>query len=657
MSTLWDATLILLIAAVALAFVHPRLGALASLAGAALAVPVGGGAALGHPATVSLGSWLGFGDAALRIDGIAGVFLGLVGITGAAVGLRYAERPASRGVTSLHALVLLSVAVVIGADQAFVFLLAWEGLAVAVYLTASADRRRPGTLLAGYLTGGLNKISGAALLAAFALLHGRTGSFRFSDWHAQAAHLAGHTRSIVFLLLLIGFASKIGVPPLQAGLPAGYEAAPGPAAASLSVALVAGFYGLWRLVFETIGPAQLWWGEVVLVVGALTALVGILYAIADDDLLRFLGFSSVEHTGVTLLGFGAALIGQATGHAQLAAVGLLAATLHLTAHALAKTLALLAAERIGRAAGTTRMRPLGDVGRDLPRTSAALALATVTLAALPPFGGFVSEWFTLESLIQGFRIDDTLAQLLMALAAAALALTAGLGLLAFAKLFGSVVLGRARTPRERIGEPRDPGAGLVLLGACAALLGVAAPWEIRLLGRALTGAVGFNPASHAISHPLVLGPVYGDFSVLAPTWLALVLAAFATTTALAVRLLRRAPVRRAAPWVSGTALDARLVQYTPAGYSNPIRVVLRPLYAFRRSVRPVAQPTPGEPTLVLETQVVPMIEAHVYRPLTALMLGVTAQVRRFQSGRLGTYLAYVLVTLIVIVALIPTLRP
>jgi hydrogenase-4 component B len=655
MSVVWDAALLILLAAAACAFLHPRLSALASVAGAALATVVGIGAALDHPATASLGSWLGFGPAALRIDGLAGVFLGLVGITGAAVSVRYLERPPSRPVTCLHAIVLLSVAAVIGADQAFVFLLAWETLTVAIYLTASADRARPGSLLAGYLTGGLNKISGAALLAAFALLHGVTGSFLFADWHA-AGHLGGDARSLAFLLLLIGFAGKIGIPPLQAGLPASYGSAPGPAGATLSVALVAGFYGLWRLVFQTIGPAVLWWGELVLVVGALTALVGILYAIAEDDLPRFLGFSSVEHTGITLLGFGAALVGQATGNSELAAVGLLAATLHVIAHGLAKTLALLTSERIGQAAGTTAMRPLGDIGRDLPRTSAALALATVTLAALPPFGGFVSEWFTLEALLQGFRVNNTLAQLLMALAAAALALTAGLGLLAFAKLFGSVVLGRQRTPSRLLHEPREPGGGLVLLGACTAVLGIVAPWEIRLLGRAFSTTLGFNPASHVISHPLVLGPVYADFSVLAPTWLAVVLIAFTAVTAGIVRALRRAPARRSAPWVSGTAVAPRLVQYTPAAYSNPIRVVLRSAYSYRRSLRPVAQPRAGEPALVLETQVVPMIEARIYQPLTALMLGLTARVRRLQSGRLGAYLAYVLVTLIVIVALIPTLR-
>ncbi len=658
MSVVWLVALALMAAGIVLPAVGRRVGALATTAGCVLAAVVGVAAALGSAAAhVSLGGWLGFGPAALRVDGIAGIFLALAATTAGAVSLRYLERPPSREVTALHGLVVLAVAVVVTVDQAFVFLLAWEALSVALYLIASADRGRPGTLVAAYLAGALNKLSGAALLAGFGLLYGRTGSFEFAVWRAHAGQIDPTARNVVFVLLIVGFAAKIGLPPLQAGLPVGYEAAPAPAAATMSVAVVAGFAGIWRLVFLTLAPAPLWWGEAILVLGGFTALVGILYAIAQDDVRRFLGFSTVEHSGITLIGLGAALIGQATGRPELAAAGLLAATLHVIAHAIAKTLALLAAERIAEASGTHSMRPLGGIGRGLPRTATAFGLATLTLAAIPPFGGFVSEWFTLETLLQGFRLTDTLARLLMALAAAALALTAGLGLLAFAKLFGMTVLGRARSDLGRLREPRIPGVGGALLAGAALLLGVLAPWEIRLVGDGLRGAVGFDAAGHVISHPLVLGPVYADFSVLAPTWLALVLAAFALAAAGAVRALRPRPARRSAPWVCGTAVELSRVQYTPAAYSNPIRVVLRGVYGYRRALVPGRPATAGEPSLVLETQVVPMIEAHVYQPLTRLALGASRQARRLQSGRLGSYLAYMLAALLVALALIPALRP
>src|SRR5579884_2843449 len=101
-----------------------------------------------------------------------------------------------------------------------------------------------------------------------------------------------------------------------------------------------------------------------------------------------------------------------------------------------------------------RRAPLGGLARELPRTAAGFGVAVVTLAALPPLAGFVSEWFTLEALLQAFRLDNTVARLLLALGAALLALTAGLGLLAFAKLYGTVFLGQTRSLLGRLSEAR-----------------------------------------------------------------------------------------------------------------------------------------------------------------------------------------------------------
>ena len=659
MNTALVVSLGLLAAALLLPALHTRAGALAALAGSLLLVVLGLIAAGSWgSASVALGSWLGFGDANLRVGGLQGIFLALTGVSGAAVSLTYLEHPPQRLVSGLHGLLLLTMALVITTDQAFLFLLAWEALTLTLYLLASADRDRPGTLFAGYFTGAMNKLGGGALLAAFALLYGQTGSFRFADWAAAAPSLSPAVHAVAFLLLLIGFGTKIGMLPFQGWLPIGHAAAPGASSATLSgIAINGGFYGLWLLVFDTLRPAALWWGELVLVVGGLSALVGILYAIGQDDLKRFLGFSTIEHSGIVLIGFGVALVGSATGLPKLAAAGLLAATMHLIAHAVAKTLAFLGADRVARAARTRELAPLGGLGRLLPRTAAGFGLATLTLAAVPPFAGFVSEWLTFEALLQGFRLHSTVARLLMALAAALLALTAGLALLAFAKLFGSVFLGRARSLLDGIGEPADFGSGLVLLSVVTGLLGAVAPWEIRLLGRGLRSLLGFDLGPATISHPLVLGPVFPKFSVLAPTWLSIVLPTYALLTALLVRALLRPHVRRAPVWLSGTAPPIAAVQYTPAAYSNPLRVVLRGLYGLQRQL--IADPdarTPEAATLRLETRVVPPFEQFLYGPLATGALRLSTFARRLQSGRLGAYLLYMLLVLIVVLALVPAVR-
>jgi formate hydrogenlyase subunit 3/multisubunit Na+/H+ antiporter MnhD subunit len=273
----------------------PRAGSALALAGAALLAVVGFTACLGGAtASLSLGSWLGFGVSALRVDRLSGLFLALTGVTGVGVALTYVEHAPSRAVVSLVSLLLAAMAVIICADNAFLFLIAWEGLTLTLYLLAGWERTRPGVLAAGYLTGAMNKIGGAALLAAFGLFYGKTGSFSFAVWAHAAPGLSAGTRSAAFLLLLVGFGTKVAVIPFSGWLPVGHAAAPGAASATLSgIAINAGFYGLWRLVLEGLRPMPLWWGDLVVVLGALTALLGIVYAIALEDFMVFLLCSSM----------------------------------------------------------------------------------------------------------------------------------------------------------------------------------------------------------------------------------------------------------------------------------------------------------------------------------------------------------------------------
>lgn len=634
-----------------------RAGAMATTLGCVLLVVVGIDAALGdvNP-VVHLGSWLGFGASALHVDRLSGLFLALTGVTGAATSLAYLEGEADRLLTTLHAVLVFAVAVAIGADQAFLFFLAWEGLTVCIYLLASADRDRPGALLAGYFTAGLTKVGGAALLAAFGLLYGKTGSFSLADWTHAAATLPSGTRAALFLLFLTAFATKVGIVPLQGAVPAGYGATPRAGAASLSVALCAGFYGLWRFIVTILAPAPSWWGDVLLVLGAITALAGVLYAITQDDVRRFLGFSTVEHAGIVLIGLGVALLGQSAGNKTLAAAGLLAATLHVTAHNLAKTLALITADRLERATGQRSLDRLGGLTRALPRSTIGLGIASLTLAAVPPFGGFVSEWFTFEALLQGFRLPELAARVLCALAAAMLALTAGLGLLAFAKLFGFASLGRSRHRTDGLREASGRGLGIVLLGFVLLFLGTIAPWEVHLLGSGLSGVLGLDPAQTAIKHPLTLGPVFKEFSVLAPTWLSIVLPAYALLAIAFVRGTLRPSARRAPVWITGSAAPLEAVQYRPSSYSNPIRVVLAGLLGYRSTLR--SREGKGQPpgALILETRVVLAVDRYLYQPLTRAGLALGARVRRTQSGQLSSYLLYMLAVLIIALVLIPVLR-
>jgi hydrogenase-4 component B len=637
-----------------LAAARARLAAAVSGLGCVALVIVGVVAALdGARPDLNLGGWLGFGHSALYADGLAGIFLALTGIAGAATAVAAIELPPGRWLTGLGCTLVLAVSVAIGADNAFLFLLAWEVLTVCIYLIASADRGRPEQLLQGYFTAGLTKLGGAALLAAFALLYGHTHSFSLAVW--AHAGISPGTRGVLFALFLLAFGTKVGILPVQGALPSGYSAAPRLGAAWLSVALTAGYYGLWRFVFSILGPLPTWCGDAALILGAITAVAGIAYAITQDELRRFLGYSTVEHAGIVLLGLGVALLGQAAHNRDLAAAGLLAATLQVCAANLAKTLALIGIDRVEQATGHLTIDPLGGLARRLPIGAAGVGVASLTLAAIPPLGGFVSEWFTFEALLQGFRMPTLLSQLLCALAAAALAFTAGLGLLAFAKYYGFIFLGRARETNPRAGAASASPVSIAALSVILLFLGTVAPWEIHALGTGLQSLLGFDAATAVISHPLVLGPVFANFSVLAPTWLMIVLPAYATLATLVVIASRRRGTRRAPVWVTGSAADLAAIQYRPSAYSNPMRVILRgPLGYSTRLIAPTGDDP--EPTPVLQRSVVIAIERFVYRPVTELALTVASGVRRLQSGRLSFYLLYMLASLILALALIPILH-
>ncbi|HLI58607.1 MAG TPA: proton-conducting transporter membrane subunit [Solirubrobacteraceae bacterium] len=661
MTVLYTIAMAALALAAITTFALPRGGLLITAVGCALLVIVGVEAAIGgaRPA-LDVGGWLGYGTSGLAADGLAGIFLALTGLTGAAVALAYTLCPGRRAAMWLTAVLILAVAVVIGADNAFELFLAWEGLTVCVYLLTSGEGS-PRELASGYLTGGLAKIGGAALLAAIGLMYSHTHSFDLVVW--TRASLSPGTQGVLFVLFLACFASKIGILPLQGGLPAGYSSASRLGAASLAVALCAGFYGLWRFELNILAPLPTWCGDMLLIVGAATALTGITYALTQDRMRSFLGYSTVENAGIILVGLGVAALGQAAHKPVLAAAGMLAATLHVCGHNLAKTLALIAVDRVETATGDTELDPLGGLAGRLPFTATSLGIASLTLAAIPPLGGFVSEWFTFQALLQGFRMPTLLSQLLCALAAATLALTAGLGLLAFAKFYSFIFLGRSRSTTDvKAREPTRWPGGLIAISIVLLFLGTVAPWEIHAIGSALQATLGMDLAATTISHPLVLTPVFVGFSVLDPTWLSVTLPVYVVLCLAVVRLtrgrsIRRAPVRRAPVWVTGSGAPLAAVQYRPSAYSNPMRYILRGPLGYRATTIPertAADALSGR--LLLQVRVTLVVDRFLYAPAAVLVSWLAQQVRGLQSGRLSVYLLYMLIALIVALSLVPILR-
>ena len=526
------------------------------------------------------------------------------------------------------------------ARDAFTALFGWETLTLAFYLLAAADRGQPGRPAAAQVTFAFGKVSGAALLAGLLLLATRSHSILLASF----AHVpGGAARTTAQVLLLAGFAVKAGLVPFQVWLPRGYSAAPGPARAVMAgVCVNVAFYGMWRTLALT-GRAPGWLTGALLVLGALSALLGIAHAAVQNRLSRVIAYSSIENTGLIVTGFGVALTGAAVSDPRLVATGLLAATLQIVTHTVAKSLLFTSSAGIEAASGADDLEELRARARPARWSRFGLAVGSLTLAGLPPTVGFVSEWFLLESLMQQFRVPGLGYRLVLALAGAAVALTVGFAGVTFVRLVGLIALGagRRRTPGPRRGRREYGWAGRIAVVALAfGCLATAAvtPLEIRVIAAGLSPVVPASLTMGALKSPWVLQPGFAGFSILSPSWLwvemplMLLLAGLATWAVAGRRLLR---VRRVPAWRSATIGVDGADSYTAFGYANPTRRVLAGVLHTQAEVREVMMaedgrddgsgpPDRADPAqleaaahLRYASDVVEVVEAYLYRPALA----------------------------------------
>jgi hydrogenase-4 component B len=717
----------------------PRLMSVPYLLGAAgsgCLAATGAGVLAGQHARLAVGGWLGTGPLSTQTQGLvagrlSGLFLLISFVAASGVSLAFANwaaRPVAagragpgrvlaghtpvgrRGLGASYALALGAVAVFMTATDAFTALFAWETLTVAFYLLAGFERGRRGRPEGAFITLVFGRVSGAALLLGLLLLAARSHSLSLASFTQVRG---GPARDAAEALLFAGFAVKVGLVPFQVWMPRGYPAAPGPARAIMAgVAVNVGFYGLWRTL-GLFGGAPAWLTGLLLVLAGVTALLGIAHAAVQPGLQRVIAYSSVENTGLILAGFGVALVGGAIHDRRLVAAGLLSATLQIVAHTAAKSLLFTSSAMIERGTGTDDLDALHGTARRWPWSGTGLAIGSLTLAGLPLTAGFVSEWFLLESLMQQFRVPGLGYRLVLALAGAAVALTAGFAGVTFVRLTGFVVLGARPAGPGRVaqddgplaqddgplaqdGRPITQGdghlqarqdgvesapdygwlgrAGLVILGAGCLLTAALLPLVVRVIAAGLSPVVPVTVTSAALKSPWVVQPVFAGFSILSPSWLWIVMPSLLIIVAAFTRVVsgtRMTRVRRVPAWRSATAGVEGADCYTASGFANPTRRVLASVLHTRAEIRtldpgragtasapggPSAAITPGAGAhLGYSSDVIEVVETYLYRPLVRPLMMVVRAAKRLQSGRLDAYLAYMLIALIAVIAIVVAL--
>jgi len=549
-------------------------------------------------------------------------------------------------------MLLMTTTLVFLADNALFFLMVWEIMAMTAFFLVSYEHEHEETRNAGVLYFVLSHLGTGCLIVGFFLLYQASGGFAFEGYRDLGARLSPGIRTSVFLLFLAGFGFKAGVVPLHIWLPAAHPVAPSNVSAVMSGVLIkTGIYGMTRVFFDFMGNPPNWWGVTVLTLGTISAVLGVLFALMEHDLKRLLAYHSIENIGIILMGLGAALMFLHSGHPVLASLALIAALYHTLNHAVFKALLFLGAGAVLHATHTRNMEEMGGLARRMRWTALFFLVGAVAISALPPLNGFVSEWLTYQSLLQGFGTTSSLIRLMFPLSGAMLALTGALAAACFVKAFGITFLAQPRSDRAR--QAREaPGtmlAGQGVLTAACLFLGLFPTLVLKLfdpLTRQLTGQQLSRQL--AAVDGLVLSSVVaegGTVSTLGILLLGICLAV--VPWILWLVFARRTRIRVAPTWDCGLRGLTPHMEYTATGFSKPIRMIFKTLFRPRREVQREYDFSPYFATsLRFESHVEEVFYTRLYRPMNQGALRISRRLRALQAGSIQAYLIYVFVTLV-----------
>ena len=581
------------------------------------------------------------------IDPLGGAFLAVTGGVAVATGIYgigYCRGGLDgRLVQCMLPLFVLAMMLVPAAAGVGTFLLCWELMALTSLLLVLAEhRRRPEVASAGRWYAVMTHLGLVAILIGLLIFAANATDSTFAALRLAGHHLSPGLAALIFLVTLIGFGSKAGIVPLHAWLPRAHPEAPSNVSALMSAAMVnLGVYGIVRVGFDLLGGGAAWWWLLVLALGALSAVYGILQAAIGTDLKRLLGHSTTENMGIVLVGVGAAGLFTASGDLTLAGLAMAAALLHIVNHAAFKTLLFQSAGSVVHATGRRDLDYLGGLHDGMPRTTAAFGIGALSASALPPGAAFVSEWLLLQALIHGLPAGVS-ATIVMPLAVAAVALTAGLAVATFVKAFGVGFLARPRSREAECAHESPPSmlAGMGLAAAACVGLALLPTLVLPTIGAVAGGVVGSGDPVTVTATTIALTDFAGSLSPLLLT-VALVIGLVATLAAARALATRRA-AREARLWDCGAGPLSARMEYTATSFAEPLQRVFDDVVHAEQDVDVTHHQESAYLVEAIEyhRRVPDRIERRLYEPVLAVMAVWGRVGRRLAPGSVHRYLGY-----------------
>jgi formate hydrogenlyase subunit 3/multisubunit Na+/H+ antiporter MnhD subunit len=597
--------------------------------------------------------WLG---AHFHIDALSSFFIIVVNLGGATASLfalgysRHESEP--RRVLPFYPAYLAGMNLVLLAGDAFSFLVSWEFMSLTSWALVIAHHREPGTLRAGYVYLVMAGFGTLALLLAFGLLAGPAGHYDFDSM--RNAHLTARLAALVLVLALIGAGSKAGLVPLHAWLPLAHPAAPSHVSGLMSgVMTKVAIYGFIRIVFDLLGMPDWWWSMPVLALGGITAALGVLYALMQNDLKRVLAYSTIENIGIIFAAFGLALAFKAEDMPTAAALAFTAGLLHVLNHSLFKNLLFLGAGAVLTAANTRDIEQLGGLIHRMPQTALAFLVGCAAISALPPLNGFVSEWLVFQAILQSPQVASWGVKLIVPAVGALLALSAALAATCFVRAFGISFLGRPRTAAASDAKEVDASslAAMYVLATLCLVAGIVPGLFIDALAPVSHALVGTTMPHQTGLEWLTIVPIAESRS----SYNGLLVFVFVTLSgsigAFAIHRLASDRLRRAPAWDCGYPDTSPATQYTASGFAQPIRRVFGTSVFQAREVGIMPLPGSVAPATFAVSLRDPLWEG-LYMPAASLVGFVADRLNIFQFLTIRRYLSLVMMALVLLLLML-----
>jgi len=634
---------------------------LAGLGGAVTGLGAAAAAIAGTNTLIRLPAPLPFGALTFEMNGLSTLMVAMICLVGFAVSL-YSLSPSPAGMEArsglmgfLMNLFTAVMLLVVTVTNTFYFLLFWEMMSLISYFLVTFDGQRKEGVRAGYLYMLIAQAGGALIMLAILVFIISSGSFDFAE--LRQAQLAEPVRTLIFLLAFAGFGAKAGMVPFHMWMPPAYEAAPSNAAALMSTVMKkTAIYGILRFCVDLLGPSLMWWGLMVVLMGAVSAGLGVLFALSERRLKRVLAYSSIENVGIILIGIGTGMAGMAAGSVVVALLGFVAALYHALNHSFFKGLLFLGAGAVEVQVQTGDLNSMGGLARRMPLTGSAFLIGSMAVSALPPFNGFVSEWFTFQSLFTGSLDKGFAMRAILPLTAGLLALAGTLAAMVAIKTYGSIFSGPARTEpaASAVEAPGGMLGGMFTLGLGCVLLGLGAPWIVPLLGQVVSGDLGLQilPGAQGVW----VYPFDPAQALLSPILIALLLLGFLVVPLVLVALYggQRAGSRVVKePWNCGYAYKPSMA-VSASSFDQPVAVTFSGIYRIRKwTERPLAAVASlaGGWQLGI-TRAEPVVEKYLREPTVRVVEALGRGIQAMQMGDVRMYCLYIIVTLAVLLIVI-----